>query len=84
MKNRPLCAEPDADPALWFSGPEATRRAKAICGACPALRECLDLALGWHPVEGIWGGTTIGERVRILDERTSTPWHIPATVGARR
>ena len=84
MKNRPLCAEPDADPALWFSGPEATGRAKTICAACPAVGECLDLALGWHPVEGVWGATTIGERARILDQRAAALGRLPASAGARR
>jgi WhiB family redox-sensing transcriptional regulator len=84
VKNRPLCASPHVDPGLWFAGPEATGRAKAICAACPAISECLDLALGWHPVEGIWGGTTIGERVRIIDDRASARWSLPAAVGARR
>ena len=84
MKNRALCASPDVDPGLWFAGPEATGQAKAICAACPAINECLDLALAWHPVEGIWGGTSIGERARIIDDRTPARWPIPATVGARR
>lgn len=84
MKHRPLCAEPGADPALWFSGPEATGLAKAICSSCPAADECLELALGWHPVEGVWGGTTIGERSRILADRATSDWRLPAAVGSRR
>ena len=83
MKDRALCAEPGTDPGLWFSGPEATGHAKAICSSCPVVDECLELALGWHPVEGVWGGTTIGERNRIHVDRATRDWRLPATVGSR-
>lgn len=84
MKHRALCASPDVDPSLWFAGPEAVGEAKAICTACPAKAECLELALAWHPVEGIWGGTTIGERTRALDERSAALPTALTTAGARR
>ena len=83
MTTRALCAEPGADPGLWFSGPEATGHAKAICARCPAAQDCLALALNWHPVEGVWGGTTIGERARILAERATPTWHLPVAAGSR-
>lgn len=69
MDHPPLCAEPGTDPGLWFSGPEDARAAKAICARCPAADECLAQALAWHPVAGIWGGTTIGQRRRLLADR---------------
>ncbi|CAG6392056.1 WhiB family transcriptional regulator [Streptomyces cocklensis] len=39
-----------------------TEEAKAVCRACPVIAECLDWALRAGAVEGIWGGTTQGER----------------------
>lgn len=84
MKHRALCASPDIDPSLWFAGPEAACHAKAICTACPAKGECLELALAWHPVEGIWGGTTIGERTRALEEQSPALSTALTAVGAQR
>jgi WhiB family redox-sensing transcriptional regulator len=37
-------------------------RAKAICGACPVSRECLDFALRVREPHGIWGGLNEAER----------------------
>ncbi|MFJ9131272.1 WhiB family transcriptional regulator [Streptomyces sp. NPDC102340] len=36
--------------------------AKAVCGSCPVVRQCLEWALNAGAVEGIWGGTTEAER----------------------
>lgn len=83
MKHRPLCAEPSADPSLWFAGPEAAGHAKAICSQCPAADECLEQALAWHPMEGIWGGTTIGDRRRIRKQRAARASGALVAAGAR-
>ncbi|MFJ8792459.1 WhiB family transcriptional regulator [Streptomyces sp. NPDC102462] len=73
---RGLCLREDPD--LFFpigsvnSGPAAlqTDEAKAVCRHCPVMEQCLAWALDAGPVEGIWGGTTEGER-RALRRRTA-------------
>ncbi|MEV6409121.1 MULTISPECIES: WhiB family transcriptional regulator [Streptomyces] len=65
---RGLCLTEDPD--LFFpvggvdSGPATiqTDEAKAVCRHCPVTRRCLAWAVDAGPVEGIWGGTTEGER----------------------
>ena len=47
---------------------EPTRQAKAVCQKCPVLKRCLEYALR-HPESaeyGVWGGTTVTQRRRIL------------------
>lgn len=62
-----LCAEIAGD--FWFPEPlEGWREAVAMCGACPARVACLAWAIEHQPL-GIWGGTTPGERRRILRQR---------------
>lgn len=36
--------------------------AKAVCGRCPVVRECLEHALAADEPYGIWGGLTVQER----------------------
>ncbi|MDX3853173.1 WhiB family transcriptional regulator [Streptomyces sp. AK02-01A] len=56
------------DPDLFFPignyGPtlEQIDEAKAVCGRCPVVEQCLDWALRVGQVEGIWGGMTESER----------------------
>ncbi|MCX4766767.1 WhiB family transcriptional regulator [Streptomyces sp. NBC_01275] len=65
------------DPDLFFpighSGPtlEQIEEAKAICGRCPVMEQCLNWAVWVEQVEGIWGGTTESERraIRRLEAR---------------
>jgi WhiB family redox-sensing transcriptional regulator len=75
-----------ADPDLFFplgagsaSVPD-TSRALRICGECPVKRECLEFAMRTREAEGIWGGTTPEERVRVLRSRAVTR---PATTRGR-
>ncbi|CAM5447018.1 hypothetical protein GCM10010329_34910 [Streptomyces spiroverticillatus] len=73
-----LCLREDAD--LFFpvgdirSGPTALQidEAKAVCRRCPVAQQCLSWAVETGPVEGIWGGTTEGER-RALRLRAVRP-----------
>ena len=47
---------------------EATEAAITMCRSCPALKQCLEYALR-HPESaeyGVWGGTTVAQRRRIL------------------
>jgi WhiB family redox-sensing transcriptional regulator len=60
-----------ADPELFFPisslglALEQVTRAKAICSRCGIQQACLGYALDAGPVQGIWGGTTEGERQRL-------------------
>ncbi|HSJ26817.1 MAG TPA: WhiB family transcriptional regulator [Acidimicrobiia bacterium] len=40
-------------------------RAKALCGGCPVLDDCLAFAIETNQPDGIWGGFTAKERVRL-------------------
>lgn len=42
------------------------QQAKAICQRCPVQGSCLQYALAEGEREGIWGGTTPGERRSLL------------------
>ena len=58
---------PDAE-----RGPSKARReqrAKAVCATCPVIANCLEWALSAREPYGIWGGTTVEERDRILIQR---------------
>lgn len=61
-----------SDPDLFF--PEhgdfmTAALAKAFCQDCPVKNECREMALRNHEQHGIWGGTTLKQRLRILRER---------------
>lgn len=62
------------DPELFFpignSGPALVQidEAKAVCGRCSVMEQCLNWALRAGQVDGIWGGTTESER-RALRRR---------------
>ena len=43
--------------------------AKRICAVCPVKVECLEYALEYDGMPGIWGGKTQRERKRIFSER---------------
>lgn len=70
-----------ADQTVFFpegKGDHNAERAKAICAACPVTDDCLDYALTLEGDdelamgrEGIWGGTTPGERRAIARARTA-------------
>lgn len=50
--------------SLGTAAKEATERAKALCRTCPLMAPCLSYALSQH-VEGVWGGTTEGQRTTM-------------------
>jgi hypothetical protein len=57
------------DPAIFFPSPgdtESLRAAKAMCGGCPVVQECLEYALGNNERYGIWGGKSTRERLLML------------------
>ncbi len=40
-------------------------RALALCASCPVTAECLDYAMTRHQDEGIWGGMTARQRIKL-------------------
>ncbi len=44
---------------------ESAREAKAVCAECTVRAECLDYALRFHPLCGVWGGLSERERRRL-------------------
>lgn len=60
------CARrPDVD---FFPSPddaEGIARAVAVCAGCPVADECLSFAIETNQPDGIWGGTTPAERVKL-------------------
>ena len=80
-----------ADPELFFpiaavTGPAARQAeaAKAVCGPCTVRKNCLSFALEAMP-EGIWGGTTLDERLaarrRPVRHQTSAPSRDPVSAA---
>jgi WhiB family transcriptional regulator, redox-sensing transcriptional regulator len=69
----------DGDPELFFpignTGPALMQiaEAKAVCGRCPVVADCLAWAVKVGQVEGVWGGTTESER--RLARRRAVPRH---------
>jgi WhiB family redox-sensing transcriptional regulator len=44
---------------------DGVETAQRICAECPVRVECLDHALRYAIADGVWGGTSQRERVRI-------------------
>ena len=87
-RHRALCR--DDEPELFYplgegdAFAEQIAMAKEICEACPVRAECLDEALSLRELDGIWGGTTGGERRELLRERLVAQRLLPqVTAGAR-
>ncbi len=65
---RHLAACRHCGPDLFFpagaTGPalDQADAAKAVCRQCPVRVDCLEFALVSNQDEGVWGGTTEGER----------------------
>ncbi|MQA76765.1 MAG: hypothetical protein GEU88_21150 [Solirubrobacterales bacterium] len=62
----PACRGQDVD--LFDGDGELALFAMALCRQCRFQAACLDYALGWD-VQGVWGGTTGGERVELRRQR---------------
>ncbi len=69
------CYSAGGETDLFFpvgtTGPaiEQIANAKAVCQACVAKLACLDYALQNNIQDGIWGGTTEGERRVMLGKK---------------
>jgi WhiB family transcriptional regulator, redox-sensing transcriptional regulator len=64
-RHRALCQYVDASVFFPEKG-QTAREAKRVCNRCPVTVECLDWALERKEPTGIYGGTTAGERVKLL------------------
>ncbi len=67
-----------ADPDLFFpisdraAGARQAARALRVCAGCLVRRQCLEFAMRAGEQEGIWGGTTPEERIRVLRGATAS------------
>ncbi|MCH9732444.1 MAG: WhiB family transcriptional regulator [Actinomycetia bacterium] len=62
------CHVEDAD--LWFAqDPRDLEKAKALCGACPIRRECLNAALQRQEPWGVWGGEILERGAVVARKR---------------
>jgi WhiB family redox-sensing transcriptional regulator len=65
----------ETDPEIFFTDINGTtsiytvNAAKKICNTCWFKSGCLDLALGFGDIPGVWGGMTKLERRRVADQR---------------
>jgi WhiB family redox-sensing transcriptional regulator len=66
----------DEDPELFFpvgnTGPALLQieEAKAVCRRCPVIERCLQWALEFGQIEGVWGGLSEAER-RAMKRRAA-------------
>jgi WhiB family redox-sensing transcriptional regulator len=80
------CADKNYDPEWWhpievggtsrWSFTEDAMYARTLCGTCPVRQECLDYALQYHGLSGIWGGLDRKERhaIQVAKNMTPTSW----------
>lgn len=58
------------DPAIFHPlTDEDAEEAKAICAVCPVQEACLEHAIAHREKNGVWGGATERERLRIIRRR---------------
>jgi hypothetical protein len=82
-----LCANPEFDPDWWhpvevngrnrnWSYTFEARRARSVCEVCPVKKECLDYALQYFELAGIWGGLDRKERhaIQVANNMNPTSW----------
>ena len=64
------------NPNLFFPEPgdssAVIKAAKRVCALCPVRVECLEYALQYDGMPGIWGGKTQRERRKLFAERLRT------------
>lgn len=64
------CRTPAGRGIDFFPGRgEDLKPAKAVCAICPVQVECLDHALTFPELHGIWGGASERERRRLRRQR---------------
>lgn len=84
--SRARCLVEGHPPRVFYlpegAGIRDVERAKAVCSACPISSQCLEYAIENHE-QGVWGGTTERERLRIRRDRRNHRRQAVA-VGAAR
>jgi WhiB family redox-sensing transcriptional regulator len=68
----------DVSSVVFFvSRGESVSQARAICGRCPVKAECLEYALAFPHLLGVWAGTTVEQRdasrARLQDAQPPSP-----------
>ena len=48
---------------------ESAREAKSICATCSVREQCLEYAMRWDQLCGVWGGLSERERRQLRRER---------------
>lgn len=67
---KPACAGA-VNPELWFPEYRKDRNkeqhalAVAVCSTCSVKQACLEYALEYNDLDGIWGGTSLSERISM-------------------
>ena len=60
-----LCRQVDLE--LFFpDGGGNSATARKVCNRCEVTTQCLDFALGFPSMIGIWGGTTEKQRRKLI------------------
>ncbi|MFM8237995.1 MAG: WhiB family transcriptional regulator [Actinomycetota bacterium] len=59
------CIEHAATIDFFPARGESSVAAKAICARCSVRAECLEYALQWDPLCGVWGGHSERERRQL-------------------
>lgn len=74
---------PQVDPELFFpeKGGDGGHAAKAVCGRCPVITDCLEFALAYesgvmgimtsYVFNGVYGGLSAQQRKRIVRARAA-------------
>jgi WhiB family redox-sensing transcriptional regulator len=66
-------------PAVFFVGRgDSVDQARAICKRCPVRIECLEYALAWPQLLGVWAGTTVAQREEARERSRATQELAPA------
>jgi hypothetical protein len=55
------------DPDLWFEA-YFENQAKAVCASCSIRQKCLEYAITNKETEGIWGGLSGPERLKLTNK----------------
>lgn len=64
------CQQIDGD--LFFNDDSTvsmTREAKQACSTCPVMDQCLEWIMSMPSTDGVFAGTTEGERKLVLEQR---------------
>jgi WhiB family redox-sensing transcriptional regulator len=64
-RDQAACIEHAQSVEFFPARGESTREAKAVCQTCAVRRECLEYALQWDHLCGVWGGMSERERRQV-------------------